>query len=61
MIQYWFSGLIVFILSVNPAFAESGTKTDRPGVRCFTIIIAYNVTLSRYIGEKRKLLLTGKV
>ena len=28
MIQYWFSGLIVFILSVNPAFAESGTKID---------------------------------
>ena len=28
MIRYWFSGLIGFILSVNPAFAESGTKID---------------------------------
>ena len=28
MIRYWFSGLIVFILSVNPAFAEIGTKID---------------------------------
>jgi hypothetical protein len=28
MIRYWFSGLIVFILSVNPAFAEIGAKID---------------------------------
>ena len=26
MIRYWFSGLIVCILSVNPAFAQIGTK-----------------------------------
>jgi hypothetical protein len=28
MIRFWFRGLIVFILSVNPAFAESGIRTD---------------------------------
>jgi hypothetical protein len=28
MIRYWFNGLFVFILSVNPAFAESETRTD---------------------------------
>jgi len=33
MIQYWFSGLVVFILSVNPAFAESGTKIDTTRTR----------------------------
>jgi hypothetical protein len=61
MIRDWFSGLIVFALSINPAVAENGTGTDMSGVRCFTIIIAYNVIPSRYIGEKREWLLTGKV
>jgi hypothetical protein len=28
MIRYWFKGLFVFILSVTPAFAENGTRTD---------------------------------
>ncbi|MDD5412081.1 MAG: cytochrome c [Methylobacter sp.] len=28
MIRYWFSGLIVFVLSINPAVAENGTGTD---------------------------------